>query len=369
MTAVWSDVEDGWQLLSPTGFEDEATLHALVERSPDLLPLAGSPRLAVVGKEVWLGGNYADLIAIEPSGRPCIIEVKLAANGESRRAVVAQVLSYAAYLHNMTPEQLETDVLSGHLATRGFASLADAAQQAGQDGSFDQASFRETLAEALESGGMRLVLVLDEAPAELVRTVGFLQAVTDALVVDLVTVTAYRVGERRVLVPQRIEPDRQVRERTRDATPASKQGGNSAPGADGFLTSIENAPEEHRPSLRRLAEWAQQLQAEGLVTLTTYWGRRGEITLLPRIQPDNVGLVTIWNWTGTPLVSFWRSVFERRAPQSIGAVEECLAPAKIGQGNTTQTITETLLQALTAAYREAAGVRGSQQAAGSPVVP
>ena len=358
MNAVWSDVDDGWELLSPTGFEDEAALHALVERSPDLLPLAGSPRLAVIGKEVWLGGNYADLIAIEPSGRPCVIEVKLAANSESRRAVVAQVLSYAAYLHGMTPEQLETDVLSGHLASRGFASLADAAQQAGQDGSFDQTTFRGTLADALESGGMRLVLVLDAAPIELVRTVGFLQAVTEALVVDLVTVTAYRLGDRRVLVPQRIEPDRHPRERSGETTGTSRQGGNSAPGASGFVASIHKAPREHQLGLRQLAEWAERLQAEGLATLTTYWGQRGEITLLPRIQPDNVGLVTVWNWMGTPTLSFWRSVFERKAPTSLPVVEQSVYPLKVGQGNATQEFSETLLDALTSAYREASGSKG-----------
>jgi hypothetical protein len=353
VTAIWSETDDGWELLAPAGFADEAALHSLVERSPDLLPLAGSPRLAVVGREVLLGGNRADLVAIEPTGRPCLIEVKLAVNSEARRAVVAQILSYAAYLHRMTPEQLEGDVLGAHLRERGFPTLADAAQQADQDGIFDAASFRETLAAALETGGMRLVLVLDQAPAELVRTVGFLQSVTEALVVDLVTVSAYRVGDRRVLVPQRIEPDRQTREHAGEPVARPKRGGNYEPGTAGFIAAIDQAPAEHRPMLRRLAEWAEELGRLGPVTLTTYWGQRGEITLLPRIQPDNGGLVTIWNWLGTPTLSFWRSVFERRAPHTLSAVEASIAPMALGQGNTTQTITEELLAALTAAYQEA----------------
>ena len=164
MSAIWSDERDGWRLLSPIGFADEAASHTLVEKSPEVLPLSGAPRLAVVGREVLLGSNRADLIAIEPTGRPCVIEVKLAVNSEARRAVVAQVLSYAAYLHRMDPEQLEEEVLATHLQNRGFASLADAAEQAGQDGSFDPQTFRGGLADALESGGMRLVLVLDQAP-------------------------------------------------------------------------------------------------------------------------------------------------------------------------------------------------------------
>ncbi len=43
VTAVWADVQDRWELLAPTGFGDEATLHDLVEKTPDLLPLAGGP--------------------------------------------------------------------------------------------------------------------------------------------------------------------------------------------------------------------------------------------------------------------------------------------------------------------------------------
>ena len=75
MTAIWStDPMSGWTLLKPAGFPLEAELHTLVEQSPQLLPLAGTPRLVVVGREVQLGNGYADLIAVEPSGRVAVIE-------------------------------------------------------------------------------------------------------------------------------------------------------------------------------------------------------------------------------------------------------------------------------------------------------
>jgi hypothetical protein len=50
--------------------------------------------------------------------------------------------------------------------------------------------------------------VLDAAPVELVRLVGHLEAVTDKLLIDLVTVSAYDVNGSRILVPQRVEPER-----------------------------------------------------------------------------------------------------------------------------------------------------------------
>jgi hypothetical protein len=80
-----------------------------VEETPQILPLAGDPRLVVVGKEVGLGNGYADIVAVEPSGRLAVLEFKLSRNAEARRAVVAQVLTYAAHLKGLSPEAVELD--------------------------------------------------------------------------------------------------------------------------------------------------------------------------------------------------------------------------------------------------------------------
>lgn len=85
MTVIWgSELGGRWQPLTAAPYPDEATLHNLVQEAPHMLPLAGSPRLTVLGREVRLGGGYADLVAVESSGRLVIIEVKLAANSGSR---------------------------------------------------------------------------------------------------------------------------------------------------------------------------------------------------------------------------------------------------------------------------------------------
>jgi hypothetical protein len=65
MTAIWQNDGTGWRLSAPVGFPDEQTLHDLVEETPQILPLAGNPRLVVVGKEVGLGNGYADIVAVE----------------------------------------------------------------------------------------------------------------------------------------------------------------------------------------------------------------------------------------------------------------------------------------------------------------
>lgn len=126
MTAIWQHANAGWQLLLPSGFPSGAILHGLIEQAPHILPLAGTPQLVVLGSEVLLGGNYADLIAIESYGQLAIIEIKLAKNPEARRAVVAQILTYAAYLRGLDVPTLEREILGGHLQKRGYASLAGA---------------------------------------------------------------------------------------------------------------------------------------------------------------------------------------------------------------------------------------------------
>src|SRR5436190_711210 len=156
MPALWSNDGAGWTLLEPSAFDGEASLHALVEDAPHVLPLSGAPRLAILGREVPLGSGYADLLAVETSGRLVLIEVKLAKNAEARRAVVAQVLAYAAFLHGMDREGLERDILGPELRKRGYSGLADAAAADDQEGTFDVADFEAALDDTLATGHFRV---------------------------------------------------------------------------------------------------------------------------------------------------------------------------------------------------------------------
>ena len=88
--------------------------------------------------------------------------------------------------------------------------------------------------------------------------------------------------------------------------------------------------------------------------LSTYHGKAGILTLPPRLQVDNAGLVSIYNNNGAGYLQFWRSVFERRAPKSLARIDPAIASIK--QGNNIREVRDELLDALTAAYREAAGV-------------
>ena len=208
MTGIWTNTGEGWKLGSPQAFQDEAALHRLIEQNPQLLPLAGSPRLAVLGSQVQLGTGYVDILAVESSGRPAIVEVKLAGNPEARRAVVSQVMAYAAFLHGFNVESLEQGPLRSSLADAGYGTILEAVQAQDQEGAADDDSFETSLQEFLNQGSFRLVLVLDEVPAELERVVAYLDAITvQALTIDLVVLKVYEVNGAQVALPQRVSPD------------------------------------------------------------------------------------------------------------------------------------------------------------------
>jgi TIR domain len=138
------------------------------------------------------------------------------------------------------------------------------------------------------------------------------------------------------------------------AAPAPGRGSRSAvAGADDFLAVIPTAPKEEQGFLRRVAEWAVALEARGLARLAIHQGRTGIVTLVPRLS-DGPGLLTVYKDTRSSYLELSRSVFERRAPRSLAAVEAAIGGPRVGRGSTVREASDELLAALTAAYEEAA---------------
>jgi hypothetical protein len=347
--AIWRKNADEWRPLLASGFPNEEALHDLVEETPGLLPLSGDPTLVVLGREVALGPGYADLLAVDGDGRPTIIEIKLQKSGEARRAVVAQVLTYAAYLKGLDLNEFEV-LLRPHLTQRESTSIAEAVGHADQSGNFDPQEFRDRLATSLSNGGFRLVLVLDEAPSELVQLVGYLESVTSGVTIDLITVSAFEAGAEQILVPQRVDPDREQERFISRAQPKPPAAKREVDGSEAFEETIQRAPANDRPGLTRLLEWARTLETARVATLRTVFGEGREI-LLVWIPGQKAGPSSVWNDSG-PYISLWRSVFVRFAWKHIEPVELLLGKA-IGQGNTVRDPPQELLEALSAAYRDA----------------
>ena len=170
---------------------------------------------------------------------------------------------------------------------------------------------------------------------------------------DLMTLKVYEVNGAQVALPQRVSPDLSttIPPITPGRARPAVSTGVLSDGPDAFRASIEAITGETRRMFDELIAWAEQLALLPYVRLFTYSGAE-RYTLLPRIMPDDVGLITIWNDHQHPYISVWRSVFERLAPNSIESVERVIAPIKIGQGNTVRNVTSQLLDIITKAYQE-----------------
>lgn len=154
----------------------------------------------------------------------------------------------------------------------------------------------------------------------------------------------------RVLVPQRVDPERRPSTPVSRSAPSERAKGFLTGGAEAFVAAIDDQPPERQSAARRLAQWAIEREQEGVMRLHTYHGKDGHVrTLLPYLPDEQVGLITIWADGG---VSLWRSVFERRAPQTIDPLEELLGK-RIGNGNTARDFSDDALSAVTHAYRDA----------------
>ena len=342
MTKVWLETDGKWSTIGPSGFGNEAELHQQIVDAPELLPIAGQRRIVAPFSEVGLGGGKADVLAFTDKGRPVVIEVKLKRNNEAKRAVVAQTLGYAAQLHGVTVEELEEDILS-----LGDRKIVDVIEETDAH-SIDRDEFYENLAKHLAEGSFRLVIVLDEAPEYLVRLMGYLETITtDRISIDLVTMSAYEVNGAKILVPQRIDPEREPESEAASVGPTRKRSKKSD-GSGRFREIAAERGEDEQAALIRIADWVDNLAAEEVCRVQTVEAKT-QVSLRPRLLDQDTRLAHFstslepgkepWAWLFGPFA---------RAPESTALVRD--AAGKIGGGT---PVTDELLEALAEAYREA----------------
>jgi hypothetical protein len=140
--------EGSWHAPEVNAYQNEEALEQLLAASPDLLP-GSSAGPMVVARQVQTGAGPADLIGISLDGSVLLVECKLRANPEIRRAVVGQLFAYASALWKMPVEEFERAV-----AARLGRVLAG-------DEAWDEGSFRANLARTLLEGRFRLVIAVD----------------------------------------------------------------------------------------------------------------------------------------------------------------------------------------------------------------
>jgi hypothetical protein len=178
-----------WTSPARHGFGLEQELEALIHAFPEVLPGVSPAALAVAQFGVPSGGSV-DLVVLEADASITVVECKLAKNAEVRRAVVGQILSYAASMAKLDADDF-LDRFDSRLGRSSVEALAPEAG-AGETEDWDEQRFRIDLARALADGAFRLVIAVDRITEELRSIVEYLNTRTDdsvevlALEVDLV---------------------------------------------------------------------------------------------------------------------------------------------------------------------------------------
>ena len=173
-----------WHAPAVSAYTNEEALEHLLAESPDLLPGATAEPM-VVARQVETGAGPADLVGVGLDGSLLLVECKLRANPEIRRAVVGQLFAYASSLWRMPVGEFEAAV-----GARLGQPLAKACRAASGEAEWDETSFRANLARTLGDGRFRLVIAVDAITDELKRTVEYLNEHT----VGEVEVVALEIG-------------------------------------------------------------------------------------------------------------------------------------------------------------------------------
>lgn len=185
MPVVRSGADKEARTLAPSQFLNEQDLENALANHWQLIVDDDTEEAPVrlVQRQVPLGdAGIADLLFVDASGLPIVVEVKLKANAQSRRDVVAQVFDYVSSLSLLTAEQLD-DTVDG--------ALLEAVNSFPDEERDDAAHDRwRSCAANLRAGKARVIVAVDEAPDELTRIMRFLNDHSD-LDVRLVTVRQY----------------------------------------------------------------------------------------------------------------------------------------------------------------------------------
>lgn len=261
------------------GYASEEELQVFLREHPELIPVddieLGTPPLLCIGWEVSVASGSEDLLYLDETGLLTIIETKLGRNRDARRAVVGQILEYASYACAWTTDQVEVRAqkfLSSDECPKQYRGLAleqalrhflESTNPAAQDG-FSYEDFLSRVRTNLELGHIRLVIVIDDPPDPLLRTVEFVNRFSERFEMYLIQLKRFhdKATDANIFVPALF--GRVARAETKRRP--GRQWDNES-----FLQQASEKCPESLSVLKRLIEFAQ---GEKAIT----WGRGASVS-------------------------------------------------------------------------------------------
>ena len=349
---------DNLEAVPPTTFEAEqllerSDLQRLLRDQPDVL----EEGLFIIAEEFgnWEDSNRSiDLLALDNQGHLVVVELKRTQTGDHSEL---QAIRYAAMVANMTLD----DVIDAHrdyLAKRGVDEDA-----------------RVQVLSHLEVSDEADAEIHTERPRILLASAGFSTELTTSVLwlcdggmnISCIKLQLYQSGDGLLLdtsqvipLPEATDYLVKVRDKSEVERGRRKRGRDSVqrvPGAEAFLSVIEEVPEYDKPMLNRLYDWAVSLEEEGLAILETRLGSYNKSLryCLPNVERPPTIIYRTGEKNRFDLV---RARIQLRAPEADARIEEILGPDEYRLGKTSHVreLPDGLLDALTDAYREANGL-------------
>ena len=206
--------DGGLSPLEEEPFSTEDELQALIAEYPELLDgeqiRPGDPRRWIlIAREKGIaetsdsGVRWAiDHVIIDQDAVPTLAEVKRGSNPEIRRAIVGQLLEYAAHAsRTWTADELRR-TFEESIAAKGQDPSDVLGRLLQTDGEPDADGFWENVATNLSARRIRLLFVADEIPDPLERVVEFLNEQMPNIEVLAVEIKQFRGGQTQTLVPR-----------------------------------------------------------------------------------------------------------------------------------------------------------------------
>lgn len=162
---------------------DEAWLQALIDVHPEILPVRqiepGFGRLISLCRELPLTldgcrSGVLDNLLVTPEGGLVLAEAKLWRNPDARRAVVGQVLEYAASVFQLSYEAFEAAVLRARGPGDPFKSVFEIVSQ--HAAGISEAEFVDAVTHNLKRGRAIIAVVGDGVREEIARVAQLLQS-------------------------------------------------------------------------------------------------------------------------------------------------------------------------------------------------
>jgi hypothetical protein len=292
MTLRYREAGGLWVNLPNASYRDEEELRTLLVESPNVvslteLPGVDSDHRVTIGREAPLGSGYADLVWVDLEGRLTVVEVKLRSNPEMRREVLAQALSYAAFLEGMSVDEFVERVAGPFLSDRaGLNGVRDLTATIGAVAAvdLDLEAFSAGLADSLRLGRFRILIVVDEPHQQLRRSVAYVNRHAD-FEIYLVEVGFYQSedGRHQVLAPRILDVD---------PRPVSGSGARRSNiwDRDSFLIQSQSRNPDVADALSALHGGLATYERDGLVELEFGTGQEAVL----KVQLPDVAKSLLW---------------------------------------------------------------------------